>query len=591
MIMRRYQILTLALFLCLGAVAPRSLVSARKHRLDPAAYAPGEVIIKLKEGAPALSSPDQASRIAHVQTLANEYHQLVSDRAPEALFSSVASGKVAGIIAGRGLDRIFVLKFDPGADLDSIIGKLKSRGDVEYAELNYRIKPAILLPNDVDFSSQWSLLNEGQVVGDFAGTPNADIKAYAAWDTTTGSSNVIVAVSDTGVDISHPDLANNIYTNPGEIPGNGIDDDMNGFVDDVHGYNVAEGSANVSDIVGHGTLMAGLIGAEINNGIGIAGISQSKILPVRFYRKTGKDPGDFEATVADAARSLLYAIQAGASIINASWRTFLTPDEVPEEFALALKEAVSATNDAGVLLVCIAGNEGFNLDYSKIYPAAYHFPNQIVVGASDYNDEMWHPAYTFEITSGFGKNTVDLAAPGVGILSTAARGNCGLCKTSNDPTDWYERADGTSVSAALVSGVAALVKSNYPNDNAILLKHRILAGVDVLNSLNDRLTGERLLITGGRLNAYGALHASITISQPALSAIKYRGGGEKLYLYGAGFEKGATAVVGTAGYPARPKGEKFLARVPKSAFPSGVSVNIKLRNPDGGETQPIAFTR
>lgn len=585
--MRIFQILTLAMLLCLVAPAPRSSVSARKHRIDRAACAPGEVIVKLRQGASALSAADQVERLARVQTLAGEKHQLVSDRGAEPLVSEAANVRIRDIIAGRGLNRIFVLRFDAGADLDSIIDDLNSRADVEYAEPNYRVESSILVPNDPDFWNQWSLLNAGQVVGDFIATPNADIKAYSAWDTTTGSSNVIVAVSDTGVDITHPDLARNIYTNPGEIADNGIDDDKNGFVDDVHGYNVGNSNSDVRDIVGHGTLMAGLIAAEINNHIGIAGVSQSKIVSARFFKKTGPESEDYDATVADAARSLVYSIASGASIINASWRTLLTPDEVPAAAGLALQDAVNATNDAGILLVCIAGNEGFNLDFSKIYPAAYQLPNQIVVGASDYNDEMWHPPFNpFHINSGFGKNTVDLAAPGVSVLTTAARGNCSLCSRSDDPADWYSKADGTSVSAALVSGVAALVKSKYPGDNAILLKRRILAGVDVLSSLDP------YVITGGRLNAAGALNAVITFSHPELSRLKYKGGSEKLFLYGSGIEKGATAIVGNTTYSAKAKGsEKFLARVPKGAFPSGTPVGVRVRNPDGGESQAITLTR
>lgn len=584
--MRRFQILSVALLLCLIAVASRSPVAARKHRIDAGACAPGEVIVKLKLGAPALFSPDHGERLARIQTLASEYHQLAADRAAEPLFSGVLSGRMAEIISGRGLDRVFVLKFDSGADLDSIIDGLKSRGDVEYAEPNYRIKLGTFRPNDPDFAHQWSLLNEGQVAGDFVGTPNSDIKAYVAWESTTGSPDVIIGLSDTGVDTAHPDLMRNIYTNPGEISGNGVDDDKNGFVDDVHGYAVVGASPDINDVVGHGTQMAGIIAAEINNNVGIAGVSQSKILPVRFFARTGADPQDFDATVADGARSFIYSIVAGASIINASWRTYLTPEDVPEEAAGALRDAVSAANDAGVLLVCIAGNEGFNHDFSKIYPAAYQMPNQIVVAASDCSDEMWHPPFNpFFINSGFGKHTVHLAAPGVSVLTTAARGDCALCSTSENAADWYTRADGTSVSAALVSGVAALVKSKYPNDNAILLKRRILAGVDVLDSL------QPYVITGGRLNAAGALTAVITASRPVLDRVQYKPGGEKLFLFGIGIEKGATAVVGSTGYSTKQKGVKFLARVPKSAFPSGVGVEIKLRNPDGGESQSITFTR
>ena len=582
--MRRIEFLTVSLFICLVAFAARSPVAARK--LQPRVGAPGQVIVKLKNDAPAISSPDRGERLARIQALASEYHELVSDRAAEPLLTGAASGRVAEIISGRGLDRVFVLKFDPSADLDSIIDGLRSRGDVEYAEPNYRIKLGTFLPNDPDFPQQWSLLNQGQVVGDFVGTPNADIKAYVAWESSTGSDDVIVAVSDTGVDTTHPDLTRNIYTNPGEIAGNGVDDDHNGFVDDVHGYSVASQSPDVDDVVGHGTLMAGLIAAEINNNIGIAGVAQTKILPVRFFTRTGEDPQDFDATVADGARSFIYSVAAGASIINASWRTYLTPEDVPEEASRALEDAVSAANDAGVLLVCIAGNEGFNHDFSKIYPAAYQMPNQIVVAASDFADEMWHPPFNpFLINSGFGKNTVHLAAPGVSVLTTAARGDCAFCSTSEHAADWYTRADGTSVSAALVSGVAALVKSKYPNDNAVLLKRRILAGVDVLTSL------QPYLITGGRLNAVGALNAVITASQPILTRVQYKAGSEKLFLFGVDIERGATALVGSTAYASKKKGDKFLARVPKSAFPSGVGVQIRLRNPDGGESQPLTFTR
>jgi subtilisin family serine protease len=594
--MQRIPILSLALLLCLVAVAPRASVSARKQRLDPRPCMPGEVIVKLRRNALALSPPDRAERLTRVRNLASDNNRPVSDRSVESLVSDFTSDRVSKIISGRGLDRVFVLKFDPNADLDSIIDELRSRDDVEYAEPNYRIKLGTVPANDPDFSSQWSLMNLGlgiDIVVDatgrierFPATLNADIKADAAWEITTGSPNVIVAVSDTGVDLTHPDLQRNIYTNPAEIPDNGIDDDKNGFVDDVHGYNVADHNPDVGDVVGHGTQMAGLIAAEINNNIGIAGVSQSQILPVRFYRKTGPDPEDYDASVADAARSLVYSIAAGASIINASWRTFLSPDDVPEEVASALQDAVSATNDAGILLVCIAGNEGFDNDVSKIYPTAYQMPNQITVAASDYNDEMWHPPFNpFHINSGFGKHTVDLAAPGVSVLSTAARGDCVLCSNSQKPEDWYARGDGTSVSAALVSGVAALVKSMHPNDNAILLKRRILAGVDVLDSL------QPYVITGGRLNAAGALSASISISQPVLVSVKYKGGGEKLFVWVTDTEKGFKVVVGKTAYSAKPKGDRFLARVPKSAFPSGVGVDIKLRNPDGGESQPITFTR
>ncbi|HTG16359.1 MAG TPA: hypothetical protein VK747_14010, partial [Blastocatellia bacterium] len=159
--MRRIQILTLAMLLCLVAVAPRAHVSARKQRLDPRACAPGEVIVKLRPNALALSPPDRAERLTRVRSLASENNRPVSDRPVESLVSDIASDRVSKLISGRGLDRVFVLKFDPNADLDSIIGELRSRDDVEYAEPNYRIKLGTVPANDPGFSSQWSLMNLG----------------------------------------------------------------------------------------------------------------------------------------------------------------------------------------------------------------------------------------------------------------------------------------------------------------------------------------------------------------------------------------------------------------------------------------------
>ncbi|HVG19669.1 MAG TPA: S8 family peptidase, partial [Blastocatellia bacterium] len=442
--------------------------------------------------------------------------------------------------------------------------------------------------NDPKFYDQWGLKNWGNYIEGYPTTANADIKAELAWEITTGNANVVVAVTDTGVDFTHPDLARNIYTNPREVPGNGIDDDHNGYVDDVHGFNVADMNGDVTDVVGHGTQVSGIIAAEMGNGVGIAGVSQSKIMPVRFFKRFSDSPGDYDATVADAARALIYAIAAGASIINASWRTLLPVDTVSEEDARALQDAVAATDDAGALLVCIAGNEGFDNDYSKVYPGAYQLSNQIVVAASDYNDEIWHPVFNpYEIKTGFGQRTVALTAPGVSVLTTSARGNCPLCTDSDDPNEWYVRGDGTSLSAAYVSGVAALLKSTYPNDNAIMMKQRLMKGVEVRSNLRDYVS------TGGRLSAVGALTAQVqvNITPPVLTRIKYKAGSEKLSVFGTDIQRGARVIVGTTGYSAKPKGEGLLARVPKSAFPAGIAVQIKLRNPDGGVSQPLTLTR
>jgi subtilisin family serine protease len=584
--MRKLQVFTLTLIFCFIAAAPPARVRAVRRHRDRSTYAPGEIIVKLKEGVGDLSAADLNERATSIAPVIG--HGGTGEAGTQPLARGAAGSQSDEIISRRGLGRLRLLKFDRDADIDSLIDELRSRDDVEYAEPNYRIKLGSVTPNDPKYIDQWGLKNWGNYIEGNPTTANADIKADLAWEITTGSPNVVVAVTDTGVDAAHPDLARNVYTNPGEIAGNGIDDDHNGYVDDVHGFNVADMNGDTTDVVGHGTQVAGIIAAEIGNGVGIAGVSQSKILPVRFFRRLSDSPGDYDATVADAARALIYSIAAGASIINASWRTLLPVDTVTEEEARALQDAVAATDDAGVLLVCIAGNEGFDNDYSKVYPGAYQLSNEIVVAASDYNDEIWHPLFNpYEIKTGFGQRTVALTAPGVYVLTTSARGNCPLCSNSNDPGEWYARGDGTSLSAAYVSGVAALVKSRYPGDNAILMKQRLMRGVEVRPNLTDYVS------TGGRLSAVGALTAQVqvNITPPVLTRIKYKDGSEKLFAYGTGIQRGARVIVGTAGYSSKPKGDSFLARVPKSAFPAGVTVQVRLRNPDGGVSQPLALTR
>jgi subtilisin family serine protease len=586
--MRKVQAAALALLLVVMTLAPERGTSAARIRRDARGRAPGEIIVKLKKSSPALELAAKSEHSMALARLASKDDRVASARAVEPVARRAAGDrKIDDLISERGLDRVFVLKYDADADTDSIIAALRESGEVEYAEPNYRIELGSLIPNDPVFSAQWSLKNIGLYVGEYPATPDADIKAPEAWALTTGSPDVVVAVTDTGVDLTHPDLDANIYTNRGEVPANGKDDDGNGYVDDVHGYNVADGNGDTSDIVGHGTQMAGVIAAEMDNGIGIAGISQSKILPVRFFRKSGPAPEEYDASIVDAVRALLYSIAAGATIINASWKTLLYDATVGE--SRALEDAVAATNDAGILFVSIAGNEGYNLDYSKLYPAFYKMPNQIVVAASDFNDEIWHPPfYPYQILTGFGPNSVHLSAPGVSVMTTAARGNCILCSNSDETGNWYVSADGTSISGAYVSGVAALVKSRYPDASAFIIRRRILEGVEGREQLRE------YVITSGRLSAHGALTVPISITPPTLDRIKYKAGGGKLYLYGSNIQKGATVIVATKSYTSKPKSEDLtavLARVPTDAFPSGVTVSIKLRNPDGGESQVIRFTR
>jgi subtilisin family serine protease len=505
------------------------------------------------------------------------------------LSSQSGETRIGAIIAKHGIDRTFVVKLAPGQDVNSAVEALEASNEVEYAEPNRLVKLGGLRPNDPDFQWQWGLLNWGYPIDGFDPTTGADIHAEEAWGITTGSSSVVVAITDTGVDIDHPDLAANIYTNPGEIAGNGIDDDHNGYIDDVHGFNVADHNSDVSDVVGHGTEIAGIVAGILNNEIGISGICQCKIMPVKFFQKIGPDPTDVQGTVADASAAIVYAVAAGANIINASWTTLLSPGDVSPADSRALRDACATARDADVLMVCIAGNDGFDLDYSAVYPGSYEMPNQIVVAASDYNDQVWHiPGPAFEIRTGFGASTVHLAAPGISIMTTEARGSCVLCTTSTNPDDWYGTMDGSSASAGFVSGVAALVKSRYPEANGPVLRQRVVAGVDVLDSLKP------YVISSGRLSAYGALTAQLTVTPPTLKKAKYKAGSETLTIQGQGVNRGAFAVVGGVLYPLTQTDtdlSRFAVKVPVSAFPAGVAVAVTILNPDGGMSQEFDITR
>jgi subtilisin family serine protease len=492
-----------------------------------------------------------------------------------------APQRIAAIVESHGIDRTFVVKLTAGQDVNSAVARLQSSGEVEFAEPNWLVKLGGLRPNDPQFKWQWGLLNWGYPIDGFDPTPGADIHAEDAWGITTGSQDVIVAVVDTGVDINHPDLTGNIYTNPGET--------HSGYPNDIHGFNVADGNNDVSDVVGHGTEISGIIGGILNNQIGISGICQCKILPVKFFRQAGPDPSAVEGTVGDAAAGIVYSIAAGADIINASWTTLLVPGDVGPTEPQALKDACAAARDADILMVCIAGNDGFDLDYSAVYPAAYKMPNQIVVAASDYNDEIWHiPGVSYEIRTGFGPQSVHLAAPGISITTTQASGLCTECSSSSDPNDWYTTMDGTSASAGFVSGVAGLVKSRYPEANGPVLRQRIVAGVDVLDSLTP------YVISSGRLSAYGALTAQLTVIPPVLKKVKYKAGSQTLLLVGAGIIRGAFAVVAGTRYHLTASDSSLIrmtAEVPSSEFPPGVSVPVTLLNPDGGVSQEIDITR
>jgi subtilisin family serine protease len=378
----------------------------------------------------------------------------------------VGSGAEFQVLRGLGLVGQVLVR-STGASAGMVQSVLASNGNVAGFERD-AIHQFDALPNDPQVGQLWGLENSGQN----GGLPDADIDASAAWGISTGSSNVVVAVVDTGVDWRHSDLAANIWTNAREVAGNGVDDDGNGLVDDVHGYNFAGNTGDPMDDNGHGTHVAGTIAAVGNNGVGVSGINWAgSIMPLKFL---GADGSGYTS---DAIRAINYATMErtrfGVNVraINMSWGG--------GGYSAALGAAIQAAGEAGILCVAAAGNSGRNNDTSPQYPSSYDASGLLAVAATDNRDNL-------ASFSNYGATSVDLAAPGVSILSTY-------------PNNRYVSLSGTSMATPHVAGVAALAWSVAPNATVAEIKNAILGGVDRIAGLSGKVA------TGGRLNAYNTL--------------------------------------------------------------------------------------
>lgn len=312
-------------------------------------------------------------------------HPRVSDR------SAVQGAARVRKARAIGSSRIHHIVLDSDTTVEQALAAYAKDPNVEIVEPNY-ILQAQAIPDDASFSQQWGLYNTGQMVGGHVGTPGVDMDAPSAWSITTGNPSVIVAVVDTGCQINHPDLAGNIWTNPGEIAGDGLDNDGNGFVDDVHGWDFSDGDNDPQDATGHGTHVAGIAAAAGDNNRGIAGVAwRAAIMPVRFMNAFD------QGTTADAIAAIQYALKNGAKIINCSWGG--------AGYSATLRNVMTG---ADALFVCAAGNNATDTDAVPYYPASYSSANIISVAASDPMDQLaWF--------SNYGTVTVDVAAPGVSI--------------------------------------------------------------------------------------------------------------------------------------------------------------------------------
>lgn len=340
--------------------------------------------------------------------------------------------------------------------IESAVHKLMNDSKVEYAEPDYFLRPDVLV-NDPGFNNLWGLNSASDI----------DIDAPEAWNITTGSGDIVVGIIDTGIDINHPDLAQNIWTNPGEVPGDGIDNDGNGYIDDIHGWDFYNNDNTVFDPAdgdSHGTHVAGTIAALANNSLGVVGVSPGiKIMPLKFLGSGG-------GYTSDAISAIEYAKKMGIKVTNNSWGG--------GGYSSSLRDAINSFNG---LFVAAAGNDTANTDLSPHYPSSYDCSNIISVAALESSGGL---AYF----SNFGASTVDIGAPGDYIYSTI-------------PGSSYGNKSGTSMAAPHVTGVAALILSINPSLNPIQVGDIIKQSSVPTASLMGKTS------TGGMVNAFNAVTA------------------------------------------------------------------------------------
>ena len=377
-----------------------------------------------------------------------------------------------GIVSAKtiSLTGAQVWKFS-GISVESALAKYSTSSLFEYIEPDYivtagALTPKSTIPNDPSFSQLWGLNNTGQS----GGTVDADIDAPEAWDIQTGNPNLVVGIIDTGVDYNHQDLVGNIWTNPGEIAADGIDNDGNGYIDDVRGWDFAYNDNNPMDVYGHGTHVSGTIAGKGNNGIGVTGVAwNAQIMPLKFLDDSGS------GSTSNAILAISYATAKGVKITNNSWGG--------GSFSQALYDAINAAGQLGSLFIAAAGNDyGNNNDTNPHYPSSYNLANIISVASTTRTDSL-------SSFSNIGLTSVDLGAPGSDIYSTT-------------PGNTYSTYSGTSMATPHVSGAAALLWSQNPTWTAQQVKTALMNTGDSLASLAGKT------VSGKRLNVYNALAAS-----------------------------------------------------------------------------------
>ena len=554
--MKRLAIALVALVCFCVALSPRSPVYSQKIVGTKPRFVEGEILVKLKSN-----------------SLANEGLDRVAELVLPGRAAQVEPIETAD---GGGL---FLFQFDPSLSVGDAIRNALADPRVEYAEPNYLIRPAETVPDDEFFNLMWGLSNKG----DNSGLAGADIGATRVWDITQGSQDVVVAIVDTGADLSHPDLAPNAWVNPGEVAGNGVDDDRNGFIDDINGWNFVSNNNrffenNFDDL--HGTHVAGTIGAAGNNGIGVAGVAwRVKLVSIKFIGR--RNGGDLEGTIDGAVRAINYATalrNRGVNLraINASWGG--------ADNAQSLRNAIVAAGQAGILFVNSAGNggdDGFGDDVDQMpdYPVAWsrEISTMMSVAAVDRTDSV--PQY-----SNFGHESVEVAAPG-GVC------NCPNGIYSTVPGGGYAYLNGTSMAAPHVTGIAALLWSTDASLTPAQVKQRIISTAQPITALASKI------VSSGRASAINAL--TNTIPQNVPLSIRFVQANKKVVtIDGLSFVKGSTVIevngvglMGTKFDEAYKLANGAYTRIKvklgkpgmKSTFPIGVAVTVSILNTATGE--------
>ena len=431
---------SVALGLGLGQIA----LYASANMTPEAEYVPGELVVKLKSGQKVDSLIQKRNDIFLKETIKLSYGEL---------FVIQSKNKTKSI--------------------KTIMTSLENSPEVEFAEPNYiyraitsKPKLSFEVPNDPRFEELWGLNNTGgnEPGGTSRGVEGADVNAFKAWEITSGSRDVKIAVIDTGIDYNHPDIAANMWQNEAELNGEeGVDDDGNGFVDDVYGYDFANDDADPTDGHSHGTHCAGTIGAVHNNGVGVAGVmADVQLVAIKFLTDRGS------GTSANAVRAIDYATGLDVDLMSNSWGG--------GGASQAMKEAIERAAEKGIIFTAAAGNSSSDNDRRPHYPSNYEVENVVSVAAHTAQDNL-------ASFSCYGANTVHIAAPGHRILSTTKNGG-------------YDVYSGTSMATPHVSGALGLLIAHEGRLPHSEMRERLMATSEPIRSYR------RKTISGGRLNAY-----------------------------------------------------------------------------------------